>query len=511
MGIDHVLDLVRRECPEQLVTYRFNELFGWRVAVDISIFLYKYILSVGPEKWINPFIVLLCALKKNGIKAVCIFDGKNAPKEKGKEREHRKIEAQKKKDRMKLCEEMRQRLVKDYLPYNTPIKGQIKEDCKKLISPAKGRIDTTDYRSGDDVVNALTEIYTKLDNQTQPITEEHQQMAQKIVKLLGLACFVADGEAETLCAYLAIKGEVDAVFTEDTDVLAYGVPMMLRFGNQHKLGDGRLNGIHTELLLEALELNQEEFRDLCILLRCDYNRHNTNDAGKKSIMGYPPDGKPHKKPIAIGWKRAWCMIQEYRRLEEVSKHLDDPDPLIFERCRELLTIPESVSTEMVPFNKPVKTKKLANFIRDHKVTIRLEYIMDCWKSPQIVFKDQGGDDSDSEDGPVQEGFTREEPTKSKDSGYLYLLSFCIENDETGKEKCVDIPTKFTDEDQFMNIADEGYDMVLHLANSYIYENGYSAYHIEMIEARSGIKDKYKGKKKFWDLSYLDEFGWPRKE
>ena len=511
MGIDHLLDLVRNECPEQLVTYRFDELFGWRVAVDISIFLYKYILTCGPERWINPFISLLCTLKKSGIKAVCIFDGKNAPSEKDKERDHRKGEAQKKKDRMKLCEEMSQRLTKDYLPTNIPIKGQIKEDCKKLIHPAKGGVDATDYRSGDDVISALDEVYTRLYNQTQPITEEHQKIAQKIVKLLGLACFVADGEAETLCAYLAIKGEVDAVFTEDTDVLAYGAPMMLRFGHDHKLGDGRLNGIHMGLLLEALGLNQEEFRDLCILLRCDYNRHNINDAGKKSIMGYPPDGKTHKKPIAIGWKRAWPMIQEYRRMEEISKHLDDPEQLIFKRCRELLTIPISVETDMVPFNKPIKVKKLAKFVEDHKVTTRLEYILDCWKPPQIAFK---GDCENSDDGTVQDGFTREDTKmRSNSEGpheYLYLLTFSMEND-SGKEKYADIPTKFTDEDQFMNISDEGYDMVLHLANDYLTENNYSKYHIEMIEAHNEIKDKYKGKEKIWDLSYLDEFGWPNKE
>lgn len=504
MGVDHLLDVVRKECPEQLVTYRFDELFGWRIAVDISIFLYKYILSVGPEKWINPFIVLLCTLKKNGIKAVCIFDGKNAPKEKEKEREKRKIENQKKRDRMKLCEEMRARLVKDYLPYNKPIKGDIREECRKLICPSKGRIDTTDYRSGDDVVNSLVEIYTKLDNQTQSITEEHQKMAQKIVKLLGLACFVADGEAETLCAYLAIKGEVDAVFTEDTDVLAYGAPMMLRFGNEHKLGDNRLNGIHMELLLESLELNQEEFRDLCILLRCDYNRHN----GK--IMGWPVDGKKYKKPQSIGWGRAWPMIQEYRRLEEVCKHLDDPSPLIYERCRELFTIPESVSIEMVPYNKPINAKKLAKFLDEHKVTIRLDYILDCWKPIKVNFKGGTGE-ADKDEEPVQEGFTREgsrEIVKEK-PGYFMLLSFCIKNDN-GKEECIDIPTKFTDEEQFMNIADSMYDVVLELANDYLSGNKYSDYHIEMIETNKEIKDKYEGTREIWDLSHLDEFGWSRK-
>nr|QBK85589.1 MAG: flap endonuclease [Marseillevirus LCMAC101] len=500
MGINHLFDLVRAECPEQLVTYRFDELFGWRVAVDISIFLYKYTRAAGPEKWINPFIILLCTLKKNGIKTVCIFDGKNSPKEKEMERKHRRIETQKQKDRMKLCEEMRERLIKDFLPTNVPIEGRIKDECKRLICPAKGRIDTTDYRSGDDVVNALTETYNKLDFQTQPITEEHQKMAQKIVKLLGLACFVADGEAETLCAYLAIKGEVDAVLTEDGDILTYGTPLMLRFGNKHKLGDGRLEGIHTELLLEALNLNQEEFRDLCILLRCDYNRWNGE------VKGYPPDGRKHKVPKLIGQKAAWTMVQEYRRLEEVSKYLIDPDPLIFRRCRELFTIPKSVETEMVPLNKPIKMKKLIKFIEEYKVTISLDYILNCWKPPQITFHDSEDEEI------VQEDFIREDMSKedSKDPGYLYLLSFSIENDETGKDKSILIPAKFTDEEQFLNIADEGYDMVLHLANDYLAENGYSDSHIEMIEACNHLKDGYQGKKKIWDLSYLNDFGWPRK-
>ena len=412
MGIKNLLDLIRSECPEQLVTYRFDELFGWRIAVDISIFLYKYTRAAGPENWLSPFISLLCMLKKNGIKAVCIFDGKNAPKEKTLEREHRRAESQKQKDRMKLCEEMRDKLVREFLPNNIPIVGDIKEQCQKLICPAKGKVDTTDYRSGDDVVNSLTETYNKLDFQTQPITEVHQNMAQTIVKLLGLACFVADGEAESLCAYLAARGEVDAVLTEDTDVLAYGVPIMLRFGGEHKLGDGRLCGIHMGLVLESLGLNQEEFRDLCILLRCDYNKYNGE------VKGYPPDGRKHKVPKPMGQKASLCMIQKYRRLEEVSKYLIDPNPLIFRRCRELLSIPKLVSIDMVPFNKPIKEDELSKFIKENKIGISLDYIMSCWKPPQIIFHESksGSNKSGSKlirrDEPIQKDFIRDDNDKS---------------------------------------------------------------------------------------------------
>jgi hypothetical protein len=88
-----------------------------------------------------------------------------------------------------------------------------------------------------------------------------------------------------------------------------------------------------------------------------------------------------------------------------------------------------------------------------------------------------------------------------------LLSFSIEND-TGKEKCIDIPSKFVDEDQFMNISDSGYDVVLQLADDYLVENNYPNYHIEVIEAHSKIEGHPEGI--IWDLSHLNEFGWPKK-
>ena len=161
---------------------------------------------------------------------------------------------------------------------------------------------------------------------------------------------------------------------------------MLRFGHEYKLGDGKLHVIHIEFLLKALGLNQDEFRDLCILLRCDYNGYNGE------VKGYPPDGKKYKNSVSIGMKRAWPMITEYRRLEEISKYLDDPAPLIYRRCRELFTIPDSVSVRMVPYNKPIKENKLLRLMKENNITISVEYIMKCCNPPKITFCDSETDD-----------------------------------------------------------------------------------------------------------------------
>ena len=102
---------------------------------------------------------------------------------------------------------------------------------------------------------------------------------------MGLAYLQALGEAETLCAYLAIKGQVDAVLTEDTDVMAYGTPVMLAFKDL-KVTDEQVYGLHHKNILKDLEMNHEEFRDLCILLSCDYNER---------VKGFVPDGRNRKK------------------------------------------------------------------------------------------------------------------------------------------------------------------------------------------------------------------------
>jgi flap endonuclease-1 len=195
--------------------------------------------------------------------------------------------------------------------------------------------------------------------------------------MLGLCCLQADGEAETLCAYLAINGDVDVVLTEDTDVLAYGTPFMMAY-KDFKLGEGKIYGLFLPTILEALEMNEDEFRDLCILLSCDYNER---------VQGYPPNGKTHKKPKGIGLKGAICMIKEYRRLEEVSNYVVDMTPLKYRRCRELFTIPTEIPFAIVPFNEEPDFEELNKFCTKNRLTVTIEYIRTCWKPTEIIYDD----------------------------------------------------------------------------------------------------------------------------
>lgn len=496
MGIQDLYNIIRKHAKSQILTYHFSELSGLRFAVDISIFLYKYTRTTGSNAWMNQFILLLSTLKSHGIKAVCIFDGPNPPPEKKEEQDRRRAETQKAVERMEKCIKMRKNLQKNYLPFDDVPSSEMIEECRKLIGVRKGYPETTDYSCPQDICDSLTEVIERLRKSTYTITPEDKDNAAKIVKMMGLAAIQADGEAETLCAYLAVKGLVDAVLTEDTDVLAYGTPLMLSF-KDYKLHEKKLQGIYLPGLLEELELDTDEFRDLCILLSCDYN---------KRVKGFPPDGKKYKKPVPIGEKHAYTMIQEYRRFEQLLDYIEDAAPLKYKRCRELFTIPKNVPQGLVPYNRPLDYKALQKLVNDNRLTVKIPYIEKCYQAPTLTFHDSSSDAPENEefaDGDLDDALAEDEqdissedevdeeiittkipkisfsdsPSRS-DEPYCVILCGDCRNDKTGKVKNLDAHFKFESEELYGIYEGDGFDMLLEGFNEWLHANGHKGWYID---------------------------------
>jgi len=384
MGIKDLYKVIKEHCPDQLVKIHLSKLVGCSLAIDISIFLYKYVRSCGESHWISTFIHLLCTLKKHRIKAICVFDGPSPPPEKLKEQELRRSQLQSYTTRLKECVRLRDLLLSKYCPQRRIPSDEIKDECRLLISPKRNQKDRTNYDDPGEIAQSLILTIQRLEKQILPITKKHTLLAQKIVGMMGLAWFQAKGEAETLCAYLACKGQVDAVLTEDTDVLAYGCPVMLAFKDL-SIGDNQIYALRYQGIINELGLNEDEFTDLCILLKCDYNKHEKDTFGQ-GPKGFPPDGKNRKKPVGIGHKGAVCMIQKWRRLEEVTNHIINPEVLKYPRCRELFTLPSSIPNMDIPFNKPLNIESLENLIQEHSLTISMDYIQTCWKPAEVNFE-----------------------------------------------------------------------------------------------------------------------------
>ena len=453
MGIHDFYQVIKGRAPGSFQTYHLSEFRGHRFAVDISIFLNKYIKSAGERLWMNTFFLFLCTLKKHGIKTVCIFDGPDPPPEKAAEQERRRAEGQKALARLERCIEVRDQLIEEHIPLDEPLPEVLQKECQLLYGKPKKNIRHVVWSESTDALDALKFTIERLERSTLPITTEHRDKAKAIAEMMGLPIFQAQGEAEALCTYLAVHNYVDAVLTEDTDVLAYGTPWMVAF-KDFKLGDEKVYGIHLQTLRDELGYDQDELRDLCILLGCDYNDR---------IKGFPPDGRTHKKPVSIGLKGALAMIDEYRRLEEVVKHVVDPGPLIFRRCREIFTPPTGKEVleliKVMPYNLRPDIEAIREFIQAERLTMSVDFIEKCWQPGEIVFHNDDSSDSDDLSGFEEEDEDIEallgEVRKVKVSGKSETSEYCVElsvlccddaNDD--EEEVVNIVAVFASKDDF---------------------------------------------------------------
>lgn len=375
MGIQDFYGVLEEECPEVLINTRLEQLAGSSLAIDISIFLYKYVRTAGPDGWMDLFLLLLCTLKKYGMKAVCIFDGPNPPIEKKKEQDARRATVEKTRQKMKMAKRMKKVVDEKHIPDDKPLSSDLEKEIRGILAGRKK--DVTNYSDVYDVSLSLGNAIARWERQTLPITDDYRIQATEMVEAMGLAHFRAEGEAETLCAYLCIHGYVDAVLSEDTDVLAYGTPVLL---SKFDAPSETVTYLSQENILNCLNLEYKSFLDMCILLSCDYN-----DRAK----GFPVDGKKRKKPVSIGAKSVYPLISKFKTIENARKSsaLTDVTKLKYKRCRELFTIPNRVQNIVIPFTTEIKKNKLEELLKRHRCRIKATYIYDHWKPMKMIFEE----------------------------------------------------------------------------------------------------------------------------
>lgn len=147
----------------------------------------------------------------------------------------------------------------------------------------------------------------KFSRRTVRVTREHNAEAQKLLKLMGVPYIIAPTEAEAQCAVLARAGKVYAAASEDMDTLTFNSPVLLRkltFSEQRK---EPIQEIHLDAVLENLEMDLNQFIDLCILLGCDY---------VDPVKG-------------IGPKVALNLIREHKTLEGVVENNEKTNKFTF--------------------------------------------------------------------------------------------------------------------------------------------------------------------------------------
>jgi flap endonuclease-1 len=99
------------------------------------------------------------------------------------------------------------------------------------------------------------------------ITKKHLEDCRELLDYMGVPYIDAPEEADSQCAWLAKNNLVDAVLTEDMDILTFGSPYIIRNLTSFKK---KPLEISKSKILEKFEWTHEQFVHFCILLGCDY-------------------------------------------------------------------------------------------------------------------------------------------------------------------------------------------------------------------------------------------------
>lgn len=306
MGIEGLNPFIKKKAPDAFFTLPISRLVGKKVAIDAYDWMYAN-MAISRKKVIaktdvttnEPDIneirqdflkaVLNFALKwiNNNITPIFVFDGKKKPVEKD----------QIKAGRYEKQKEKRKKIDDIYLE----MKGDVLENSNHLV---------------DELRRALSNYL--------PVNSEDIDSFKSLLTNLGIPWLQAEGDAEPLCSSLCIEGKVAAVFSSDTDNLAYGCPLVIyNFSKGYHVDElGRktlvMECMRIDKVLEGLNITYRTFVDLCIMCGCDFN-------GNTHMPGY----------AAI---KSFNLLYQHKSIDKIPpSEKYDTSILNHKRCREIFT------------------------------------------------------------------------------------------------------------------------------------------------------------------------------
>lgn len=227
MGIKN-LNKFLNEFPNLVKKVKINEVKGKKIAIDISIILYQVVIAIrnsgadlkNKQGEITSHILGLfnktIILIKKGIIPIYVFDGK-PPSLKNK-----------------------------ILLARTMVKKRAMKKLQEVKSP-----------------NERIKYFKRIVS----ITKKQMDQCRELLDYMGIPYIDAPEEADSQCAYLAKKGYVDGVLTEDMDILTFGAHKIYRHLASYKKESKEIS-LHN--ILDKLNLTYEQFVEFCILMGCDY-------------------------------------------------------------------------------------------------------------------------------------------------------------------------------------------------------------------------------------------------
>lgn len=359
MGIKNLHRFLKKNSESAYKEVHLSHYANKTIAIDVNIYLFKY-KSIHKDRWMNVFLSFILVLKKYNIQCVFIYDTK-APIEKNARKEERK---QRKRRAERKIREI-QTAITEYDDHGVvqPILRDIsdKRGMKKLLKQSAVAVDR----------EAIQKELSCLENQIVNLSKHELALSKKMLNLLGIPYYDSETEAETLCAYMCCHGLVDAVLSDDTDVLVYGTPV---FMTKLNMKTETCFELRFDEIIRLLNLSRGQFTDLCIMSGTDYN-----------------DNIPN-----IGNEKSYKLLQKFSSIENIGLEKKELDISILNhrRVREIFSVPE-IMHEYDLENKSPQIEEFKEFVYNHHVQMnstRIDIIKDMVKNVQLRNSNKYGGD-----------------------------------------------------------------------------------------------------------------------
>ena len=232
MGIKNLNRFIQTKCPTASSRIHLEQLRGKKIAVDTSIYMYRF---AGENALLENMYLMASLFRHYNIHAVFVFDGIPPPQK------------------------------TDLIEIRKRKKDQAKQQYDIVASQLKQR-QRTEYYNPE--IAELEETMTQLRKKFARLRDCDIENVKELLVSFGFTIIDAEGEADVLCAKLAIKKRVYACLSDDTDMFVYGCPIVLRHISllNHSVVSYTMTNILTEL-----GIRQQEFKMLCVANGTDYD------------------------------------------------------------------------------------------------------------------------------------------------------------------------------------------------------------------------------------------------
>lgn len=242
MGVKYLNTLIKKKAPDALKYVTLSSYAGKAIAIDISIYMHKYLAS---NSLMESMYFMMAQFKYLKITPIFVFDG-CAPEEK--------------RGTLNAREAVRQNAMQRY----NELQDELLEERPQARTDEEAEEGSSTSIFDEELVQKKMQ---SLKRRFLRVTGSEVSDLKRLMREYGIQYIECDTESDVICAYLVKSGIAHACMSDDMDMFLYGCPVVLRDVN---IWHGTGVEYTMSAILDGVGISMRGFRMACVLSGTDY-------------------------------------------------------------------------------------------------------------------------------------------------------------------------------------------------------------------------------------------------